>query len=154
MKTKTFGIILAVCFLSAGACFANPHMGTWNLDVAKSKLGKGPARNNVVTYERQFFYRIKVVIDGRDSHGHPFHSEWDGNFDGKDYPVTGDSTSDSRSYTKVNENTLDFTAKKAGKVVTSGRIAVAADEKTRTVTSWSTNAKGKKVKIIAVYHKA
>ena len=62
--------------------------------------------------------------------------------------------SDSRSYTKVNENTLDFTAKKAGKVVATGRIVVAADEKTRTVTSWSTNSQGKKVKSIAVYDKS
>jgi hypothetical protein len=153
MKTKTFGLILAACFLSAGACFANPHMGTWKLDTAKSMLGKG-ARNNTVNYEGEFPFRVKVLIDGIDAHGHPFHSAWDGHFDGKDYPVTGDSTSDSRSYTKVNENTLDFTAKKAGKVVTSGRIVVAADEKTRTVTSWSTNAKGKKVKSVAVYHKA
>jgi hypothetical protein len=154
MKTKTFGLILAVCFLSAGACFANPHIGTWKLDAANSKLGKGAGRNNTVNYENEFPMRMKVLIDGVDSHGHPFHSAWDGHFDGKDYKVTGDATSDSRSYTKVNENTLDFTAKKAGKVVNSGRIAVAADEKTRTVTSWSTDAKGKKVKSIAVYHKA
>ena len=154
MKTKTFGLILAVCFLGAGACFADPHKGTWKLDPAKSKLGKGTGRNNVVNYEYEFpGLRTKVLIDGVDAHGHPFHSSWEGKFNGKDYPVTGDSTSDSRSYTKVNENSLNFTAKKAGHVVTSGRIAVAADEKSRTVTSWSTDAKGKKVKSIAFYNK-
>ncbi len=153
MRTKTFGLILAVCFLSAGACFANAFDGTWKLDVAKSKLGKGSGKNNTVNYEHEFPYKTKVLIDGVDAHGHPFHSAWEGRFDGKEYPVTGDMTSDSRSYTKVNENTLDFSAKKAGKVVSSGRIAVAADEKTRTVTSWSTDAKGKKVKGIAVYNK-
>ncbi len=125
MRTKTFGLILAVCFLSAGACFADPHKGTWKLDAAKSKLGN-----------------------------HAFHSAWEGRFDGNERPVTGDPTSDSRSYTKVNENTLDFTAKKAGKVVATGRIVVAADEKTRTVTSWSTNSRGKKVKSIAFYNKS
>jgi hypothetical protein len=153
MRTKTFGLILALCFLSAGACFANPHMGTWKLNAAKSKLGHGTTKNNVVNYEREFPLKIKVLIDGVDSRGHAFHSAWQGNFDGKDYPVTGDPTSDSRSYTKVNENTLDFTVKKAGKSVGSGRIVVAADEKSRTVTSWSTDSKGKKVKSVAVYDK-
>ena len=153
MRTKTFGLILAVCVLSAGACFANPYEGTWKLDLAKSKLGKGATRNNTVNYEHEFPYKTKVLIDGVDAHGHPFHSAWEGRFNGKDYPVTGDSTSDSRSYTEVNANSLNFTAKKAGQVVAAGRIAVTADEKTRTVTSWSTDAKGKKVKSIAVYNK-
>ena len=154
MRTKTFGLILTVCFLSAGACFADPHKGTWKLDAAKSKLGKGTGRNNVVNYEYQFpGLRTKVLVDGVDANGHAFHSVWEGRFDGNERPVTGDKTSDSRSYTKVNENTLDFTAKKAGKVVVTGRIVVAADEKTRTVTSWSTNSEGKKVKSVAVYNK-
>ena len=154
MRRKIFGLILTVCFLSAGTCFADPHKGTWKLDAAKSKLGKGTSRNNVVNYTYEFpGLRTKVLIDGVDASGHAFHSSWEGRFDGKDYPVTGDPMSDSRSYTKVNENTADFTVKKGGKVVGSGRIVVAADEKTRTVTSWSTNSKGKKVKSIAFYDK-
>jgi hypothetical protein len=155
MTTKTFGLILTFCFLSVGACFADAFKGTWKLDAAKSKLGQGTGRNDVVNYEYQFpGLRTKVLIDGVDANGHAFHSAWEGRFDGNERPVTGDPTSDSRSYTKVNENTLDFTAKKAGKVVATGRIVVAADEKTRTVTSWSTNSKGKKVKSIAVYDKS
>jgi hypothetical protein len=155
MKTKTFGLILAVCILSAGACLADPHKGTWHLNAAKSELGKGTGRNNVVNYEYEFpGMRTKVLIDGVDAHGHAFHSAWEGRFDGKDYPVTGDPGSDSRSYAKVNENTADFTVKKGGKVVASGRIVVAADEKTRTVTSWSTNSKGKRVKSVAFYDKS
>lgn len=155
MRTKTFGLILAVCFFSVGACFADAFKGTWKLDAAKSRLGKDTGRNNVVNYEFEFpGLRTKVLIDGVDANGHAFHSVWEGRFDGKERPVSGDPASDSRSYTKVNDNTLDFTVKKAGKVVASGRIVVAADEKTRAVTSWSTNSKGKKVKSIAVYDRS
>ena len=140
--------------MSAGACFADPHKGTWKLDPAKSKLGKGTGRNNVVNYEYEFpGLRTKCLIDGVDGSGHAFHSAWEGRFDGKDYHVSGDPASDSRSYKKVNENTLDFTSKKDGKVVGGGQIVVAADEKTRTVTSWSTDSNGKKVKSVAFYHK-
>ena len=152
MRTKIFGLILVVCFLSASVCFADPHKGTWKLNPAKSMFGKGTGRNNVVNYEFEFpGMRTKVLIDGVDASGHAFHSAWEGRFDGIERPVTGDPMSDSRSYTKVNENTLDFTVKKGGKVVGGGRIVVAADEKTRTVTSWSMNAKGKKVKTVAFY---
>src|SRR5207245_3861775 len=43
------------------------------------------------------------------------------------YPVTGDPSSDARSYKKVNERTLALTIKKGGKTTISGRIGVAAD---------------------------
>jgi hypothetical protein len=81
------------------------------------------------------------------------HTEWTGKLDGKDYPLTGDPSADSRAYTKVNEHTLDLTNKKGGKVTTSGRIVVAADGKSRTVTVSSTTADGKKATTTALYDK-
>jgi flavin-dependent dehydrogenase len=59
-----------------------------------------------------------------------------------------------RSYTKVDDHTMDFTIKKDGKVTITGRIVVAADGKTRTVTASGTGPKGKKFKNVAVYDKA
>jgi hypothetical protein len=82
------------------------------------------------------------------------HNEWAGNFDGKDYPLTGDPDADTRAYAKVNDYNLTFTQKKGGKVTVTGKIAMSADGKSRTVTTWSTNHKGKKVKNVAVYDKA
>ena len=37
---------------------------------------------------------VKVTTDGTDRDGKPVHGEWTGKFDGKDYPVTGDPTTD------------------------------------------------------------
>ena len=96
---------------------------------------------------------MKVAIDGIDAAGNAFHSEWTGKFDGKDYAVTGDSSSDTRSYTIVNANMLAFTTKKGGKTVLTGEIVVAADGKSRTVTASGTNAKGEKVTQMAAYDK-
>jgi VCBS repeat-containing protein len=53
----------------------------------------------------------------------------------------------------VNDRTNDITAMKDGKTVWTGRITVAADGKSRTVTINSTGADGKKVKGKAVYDK-
>jgi len=74
-------------------------------------------------------------------------------FDGKDYPVTGDPTSDMRSYKRVNDRTLEFTARKNRKVMVTGRAVVSADGKSRTVTTSGTTPKGKKFKNTAVYDK-
>ncbi|PYL04053.1 MAG: hypothetical protein DME31_04770, partial [Verrucomicrobia bacterium] len=92
-------------------------------------------------------------VDGVDAKGKPIHSEWSGKIDGKDYPVTGDPISDARSYTKVNDRTMDFAVKKSGKTTITGRIVVAADGKSRTVTTSGTDPNGKKVKSASVYDK-
>jgi hypothetical protein len=76
-----------------------------------------------------------------------------GKFDGKYYAVTGDATADMRSYKMVDANTLDLSQRKASKVVSSGRIVVSGDGKSRTVTTTGTDAKGKKFKNVGVYDK-
>ena len=83
---------------------------------------------------------MKITVDGTDKEGKPTHSEWTGKFDGKDYPVTGDPTSDMRSYTKVGDRVLKLTVKKDGKVTVAGRIVVSPDGKTRMVTATETGA--------------
>jgi len=127
-------------------------MGTWKLNEAKSKLGAGATKNTTVVYEAAGD-QVKITVDGIDSDGKPVHSEWTGSFDGKDYPVTADPTSDARSYKKAGDRTLELTVKKGGKVITTGRIVVAADGKSRTVTTSGTNPKGAKVNSTAVYDK-
>ena len=58
-----------------------------------------------------------------------------------------------RSYTKIDDHTLGFNVKKGGKVTTSGRVVVAADGKSRTVTVSGTDPTGKKFTSTAVYDK-
>ncbi len=85
--------------------------------------------------------------------GKPQHTEWTGKFDGKDYPLTGDPTADSRSYHKVSDHVLTLANKKDGKATTTGKIVVAPDGKTRTLTVSGTSSEGKKVTGTAVYDK-
>jgi hypothetical protein len=128
------------------------HMGTWKLNEAKSKIAPGVAKNSTVVVE-DAGDNIKVTVDGTDSDGKPVHNEWTGKFDGKDYPVTGDPTSDMRSYKQVDDKTLDLTVKKDGKVIVTGKIVMSADGKMRSVTTNGTDAQGKKFKSAAVYDK-
>jgi hypothetical protein len=154
MTAKQLSVAVLACALGGMVALAadDPNMGSWKLNEAKSKIGAGAPKNTTVVYAAAGD-SVKVTVDGVDGSGKPAHSEWTGKFDGKDYPVTGDANADSRSYTRVNERTLSFSQKKGGKVTTSGKIAVSADGKTRTVTTTTTDADGKKVSSTAVYDK-
>jgi hypothetical protein len=153
MKGRVILLTLAVLFASATVCLAqNPHMGTWKLNEAKSKFSPGASKNTTVVYEADGD-NVKVIVDGVDGAGNPTHNEWTGKFDGKYYPVTGDPTSDTRSYKKINNRTLALTGKKGGKISLNGRIAVSANGKTRTVTTSGRDAKGKRFSNRAVYDK-
>jgi hypothetical protein len=152
MKAKTIALAISLVFVSVALGYQNnPHIGTWKLNEAKSKFA-GKARNHTVVYETAGD-QIKVTVDGVDENGAAVHNEWTGKFDGKEYPVTGDATSDSRSYRMINRNTVSLTGKKDGKVTLTGRVVVSRNGKTRIVTTTATNAQGKKVTNTAVYDK-
>jgi hypothetical protein len=151
MKTKTIVLTLALCFVAAAAFAANPNLGTWKLNEAKSKIPAMAPKNDTVVYEA-VGDNIKVTVDGMDGMGKPVHTEWTGKFDGKDYPLTGDPTSNTRSYKKIDDRTTELTNKKDGKVMASGRIVLSADGKSRTVTI-TADAMGKKVTYTTTYDK-
>ena len=153
MKARTIVLTLVTCVVGVTMCFAaDAFMGTWKLNEAKSKISAGSQKNTNVVYEAKGD-DVKVTSDGISGDGKPTHIEWTGKFDGKDYPVTGDPNSDMRSYKKVDDHTLEFTAKKAGKVTTTGRMVVSADGKTRTVSTKGTDSTGKSFQNTAVFDK-
>jgi hypothetical protein len=152
MKTKTLFLTFALLCLAAIVCLASPQMGTWKLNEAKSKFAPGATKNHTVIYAAAAD-QVKVTVDGTDAQGKSVHHEWTGKFDGKDYPVTGDPTSDTRSYKQAGENKLEMTVKKDGKVTATGSVVVSADGKSRTVTTSTTDDKGAKIVSTAVYDK-
>src|SRR5260370_12892987 len=140
MRVRVIVPTLALLFAGVVVCLADsPNIGTWKLNESKSKFSRGSAKNHTVVYEAAGD-NSRVTVDGMDAAGNPTHNEWTGKFDGKDYPVTGDPTSDTRSYKQVNDRTLEFTAKKGGKVTLTGRVVVSADGRSRTVTTRGTDS--------------
>ena len=75
MRIRSIGTTLAFCIVGAAiAIAANPQIGTWKLNEAKSKL-PGVAKNNLVVYT-EVGDNVKVAIDGEDADGKTYHSEW------------------------------------------------------------------------------
>jgi hypothetical protein len=153
MKIRTMLPTLAALFATAVACFsADVNVGTWKVNAAKSKNLPSDDKNTTVAIAATGD-SMKVTMDGIDAKSKPFHDEWTGKFDGKDYPVTGDPDTDTRAYKPINDHTLAITAKKGGKTVETGRVVYAADGKTRTVTENVTNANGTKTTVTEVFDK-
>jgi hypothetical protein len=155
MKAKRIVCVAVLSVCAAAILYAagsDAFMGTWKLNEAKSKIAPATAKNSTVVYTADGD-NIKVAIDGTDGKGQTFHSDWTGKFDGKDYAVTGDATSDMRSYKLEGARTLVATTKQAGKVTGTARIVLSADGKTRKVTVNGTDASGAKTTSTQVYDK-
>ena len=153
MKNRTTVLVLVALAIGATLCFASDvNMGTWKLNEAKSKIDAGTPKNLNVIYEMDGD-KVKVTVDGVDGQGKPTHNVWTGKLDGKDYAVTGDPNSDARSVKKVDDHNLELTVKKGGKVTVTGKIVVAADGKSRTLTTSGMDSAGKQVETVAFYDK-
>ena len=153
MKARSVVVSLVTCFVALTWCFGqDAMMGTWKLNEAKSKIGAGSPKNNTVVIEAAG-ENVKITMDGVDATGKPTHNDWTGKFDGKEYPVTGDANSDTRSYKKINDRTVEVSVKKGDKVTVSGRVVVSADGKTRTAHVKGRSPSGDKFETTAVYDK-
>src|SRR5262249_20499619 len=146
---------LAVCLFAmsslSGFAQTDPFIGTWKLNLAKSKFSPGPLpKSQTVTYEA-VGQGFKATIKITDAEGKPINFQYTANFDGKDYPVTGAPDWDMVAQKHIDANTVEFTRKKAGKVVSTATSVVSKDGKTRTTTEKGVNAKGEKISNTAVY---
>ena len=139
MKTRT--ILASLVVFLAGVAFAaaqtdaTAYLGTWKLNEAKSKFGPGAGKNTTVVYSAAGDNMVKVVTDGVDKDGKPIHTEWTGKFDGKDYKVTGTTEYDTRSYMPAGKHSLSMAIKKGDKTVITGKVTIASDGKSRTVST-------------------
>lgn len=134
MKAKTIALSLGLILVAGGVYAADPFEGTWKLNESKSKLTRGTDKDTKIVYNSRLIAdTVAVTTDGVEGNGTPFHSEWKGKFDGKDYAITGDPDANMRSYKKMNDRTLSMTAKKGGEVVLYGLITVSADGKSQDV---------------------
>jgi len=144
---------LVVLVSHVGFAQGDSLLGTWVLNVAKSKYTPGPPPKEQTTIFEAAGQGLKVTTKGTDSAGKPTMTEYTANYDGKDYPVTGNPDWDMVSLKRINANTVEFTRKRAGKVVQTATSVVSKDGKTRTITSTGVNAQGQKINNIGVYEK-
>jgi hypothetical protein len=152
-----FAAIIALAAVATGTAMAqsNPLVGTWKLNVEKSKYSPGPSPKSLTRTVVANGDGVKYTFEGTAADGTALAYSFSVNFDGKDNPVTGAMPGgvDSISAKRINANTYEATTKKGGKVIGSSKVTVSGDGKTTTVDAKGTNAKGEATHDVSVYDK-
>lgn len=147
MRKNILVVITAILILALAsvAMAADPFVGTWKLNVAKSNASPAPKGQTLkITAQNSGF---KWAFDTVEADGTATNGVWAGKYDGKDYSLTGNSNFDTVATKRTDANTLDVVLKKGGKVVGTGRNVVSKDGKTLTMTGKLTNAQGQDVSV-------
>ena len=152
-RLLTAALFMAMVFSSSMALAAENWIGTWKMNVAKSKPGPGPAPKSQTLKFSSSPAGITLNTDGVAADGSVRKGSYTSKFDGKDVPWTGNPDADTAAPKKVDDNNYTNTWKKGGKVTINAKAVVSADGKTLTVTQTGKNAKGEDVNSTAVYEK-
>ena len=150
-KFLALGGVLTLSVLVSGQG-ANPLIGTWQLNVAKSKL-TGPAQKSEIRTYSGSGQDIKAVAKIVDASGKTTTQEWIVNYDGKEHPEVGNPDADTISFKVTDFYHVEFTERKAGKVVITGTRVISKDGKTFTATAKGVNAKGQAINDVMVFEK-
>ena len=161
--TATLGAAIAVWAAHplpvAGQTSANSDedrqlLGTWKLNLAKSKFDPGPPpMSETRVFEAWETDGVKMTITVVGADGTRGTLGFSNHYDGKDYKLTGSPDFDTVAAKRVGANTVAFTLKRSGKVVETGRDVVSKKGKVRTLTATGMTSQGQKVNVVAVYDK-
>ena len=153
MRNISTKLVISVAIAAVGAFAADNSIGTWKLNMEKSKFTPSAPVKSLSATREASDGGVKVTMTGERADGTPINGSYSAKFDGKDNPVTG-APYDMIAIKQVNANTFTFKAKNTGNKYTSaGRLVVSKSGKTMTQTSKGTSAEGKPFSYTFVYDK-
>jgi hypothetical protein len=128
-------------------------IGTWKMNVAKSKFSPGPAPKSVtstITHDGDW---VVTKTEGVDSAGQTITRRNRYMIDGKEYDYEGPQGRGMISLKRIDDHTTQAALKFTGGHMVTTRSVISKDGKTRTMTSNGTNAKGEKVSTVTVWER-
>ena len=126
-------------------------VGTWRLNVAKSKFSPGPPyREELRIYEPQP-NGIKSTIKRTYANGQTRTIEWVANYDSMEYPVTGSPDYDAIKLKRVDDFTAESVLGHAGRVIATTRRVISRDGRSMTITFQADDFGGSRVDNMMVY---
>ncbi len=121
---------------------ADPVVGTWKLNVEKSKFSSGTGMKSQTRVYTQSADGITLKVDGVAADGSAVSQECTYKYDGKDYAFKGGPNFDTLTLKQVDAHTVESTQKKAGTAVGTTVRTISEDGKVLTLSSKGTGAKG------------
>jgi hypothetical protein len=151
-RALTLAVVAAAAVATLAAQAMDPRVGTWKMNVEKSKSSQPPPQSQVLTVEAavngETVTSILVAADGTKT-----TTKYTATYDGKPYPLTGAQTADMVSLKRISTHTTERTDTKDGKVIQTITRVVSPDGKTMTTTVQGTDAEGKPISRTAVFDK-
>jgi hypothetical protein len=148
-------ILAVVAIATTGMVWAqdDPRIGTWALNVAKSKYTPGPPPTREIRTYTALGHTMNVSVESVDLHGNRVSLRYTAGENGKDYPLTGLASADAIAMRRIDGRTFEADTKKNGKVVGTTRGEISTDGKILMLTFKSIGAAGQAITNVAVYDK-
>ncbi len=144
--------LLAILGLAGSLQAADPFVGKWKLNVAKSKVSAPKLMPERETLKIETMDSgISYLYQGVQLNGVEYTIMYAVRYDEKEYPVKG--FIDAISLKKNDALSIEYVNKKAGKEVGRGQLLISKDGKTLTDTLKGANPKGPQYSGIWVYDK-
>ena len=154
---KSLLVALAVCVVALFSGFvalaADNWLGTWKLNVDKSKASPGPVPKSLTLKFEATKDGTRLTSDGVSADGKPMHGTYTSKFDGKDVPWEGNPEADTAAPKKIDDSSYENVWKKGGKVTITAKAVVSKDGKTLTISQTGKNVKGEAVNANMVFEK-
>ena len=151
-----FTTVVVLSALALGLSFAqsNPAVGSWKLNLKKSKPGSTPLPQSEMRTVEARGDGVKVDYDGINADGDSFSYGYVANFDGKDNPISGvGQPADTIAIERIDTNTYRSTLKKTAQVIATVDILVSKNGKVTTLTVKGTDASGQPTTAVNVFDK-
>jgi len=149
-------VCLALSGLTPAQNSADPRVGTWKLNLAKSSFAGMPApKSETRTVEAQGDGE-KITFKGIAADGSPIAFNLTAKLDGTPAPLVGTGVpggADMSAPKRIDPYTLTSTTTKAGKVMMRDRFVVSKDGKVTTQTRKGTDAKGQPFTQVLIWDK-
>ena len=155
VRSVTFGafLVVVVPIISLSSQAPDAAIGTWKLNLAKSKYDPGPTpKTQTLTYEPAG-QGVRITSQTADARGQSILIQYSASYDGRDYPVSGGQDFDTTALRRIDAFTVEGIRKRGGKVVQTFTRVVSADRKVLTITTKGTDAKGQQVNNVVVYER-
>ena len=154
MTTKLMKLAALLLCLTVALWAADPCLGTWKLNVAKSKFDPGPPPRSWVATTETVGDQQKRTGERVMATGEKISTTWIGKPDGKEYPLQGGPPpSITLAVRGLSPTVQEQVYKTDGKFTITGRGVLSKDGKSATWRVKGTNTEGKPVTGTYVFEK-
>ncbi len=154
-RLLVFATVVVMALVASGVLLAqsNPSVGTWKLNLTKSKYTSGAApKEEMVTIQMAGDQR-QVTVTGTNADGSAISLKYEMPDKGGIGKILAGGPYDAVSGKRIDDKTREVSYMKGGKEMLHVRTVVSKDGKTLTITGKGTDAQGKPVSAVGVFEK-